>query len=176
MQHAIIDAMKCMRAIKDQIARPLYQLAIISISLLHSVQLGYLKILQVGNTDPNNTKAEKQIQGQASKTKKNGDTVAAALRHCSRRTQALYPPHAGTVAAARRHCSCHTLLMRRAPPCGHRLARGSVATAVLYSRFCSGLSQAAHEVFGPIFDIGPILVGPKKIDFEIFVILGLKLF
>ncbi|KZV25172.1 hypothetical protein F511_41394 [Dorcoceras hygrometricum] len=33
MQHAIIDAMKCMRAIKDRIARPVYQLAIISISL-----------------------------------------------------------------------------------------------------------------------------------------------
>ncbi|KZV15755.1 myosin-15-like [Dorcoceras hygrometricum] len=33
---------------------------------LHSVQLGYLKILQVGNTDPNNTKAGKQIQGQTS--------------------------------------------------------------------------------------------------------------
>ncbi|KZV17430.1 formin-like protein 5 [Dorcoceras hygrometricum] len=33
---------------------------------LHSVQLGYLKILQVGNTDPNNTKAGKQIRGLAS--------------------------------------------------------------------------------------------------------------
>ncbi|KZV22047.1 putative receptor-like protein kinase [Dorcoceras hygrometricum] len=33
MQHAIINAMKCMRAIKDRIARPVYQLAIISISL-----------------------------------------------------------------------------------------------------------------------------------------------
>ncbi|KZV22273.1 hypothetical protein F511_07474 [Dorcoceras hygrometricum] len=31
-----------------------------------SVQLGYLKILQMGNTDPNNTKAEKRIRGQAS--------------------------------------------------------------------------------------------------------------
>ncbi|KZV30182.1 hypothetical protein F511_43565 [Dorcoceras hygrometricum] len=33
MQHAIIDAMKCMRAIKDRIARPVYQLAIISVNL-----------------------------------------------------------------------------------------------------------------------------------------------
>ncbi|KZT76855.1 hypothetical protein F511_46118 [Dorcoceras hygrometricum] len=33
---------------------------------LNSVQLGYLKILQVGNADPNNTKAGKQIRGQAS--------------------------------------------------------------------------------------------------------------
>ncbi|KZV16727.1 hypothetical protein F511_25873 [Dorcoceras hygrometricum] len=33
---------------------------------LHSVQLGYLKILQMGNTDPNNTKAGKEIRGQAS--------------------------------------------------------------------------------------------------------------
>ncbi|KZV20686.1 hypothetical protein F511_09663 [Dorcoceras hygrometricum] len=33
---------------------------------LHSVPLGYLKILQVGNADPNNTKAGKQIRGQAS--------------------------------------------------------------------------------------------------------------
>ncbi|KZV28698.1 hypothetical protein F511_18444 [Dorcoceras hygrometricum] len=33
MQHAIINAMKCMRAIKDRIARPVYQLAIISVSL-----------------------------------------------------------------------------------------------------------------------------------------------
>ncbi|KZV36807.1 alpha-taxilin [Dorcoceras hygrometricum] len=33
MKHAIINAMKCMRAIKDRIARPVYQLAIISISL-----------------------------------------------------------------------------------------------------------------------------------------------
>ncbi|KZV23567.1 hypothetical protein F511_05121 [Dorcoceras hygrometricum] len=31
MQHAIINAMKCMRAIKDRIARPVYQLEIISI-------------------------------------------------------------------------------------------------------------------------------------------------
>ncbi|KZV18596.1 hypothetical protein F511_41375 [Dorcoceras hygrometricum] len=30
---------------------------------LHSVQLGYLKILQMGNADPNNTKAGKQIRG-----------------------------------------------------------------------------------------------------------------
>ncbi|KZV49097.1 hypothetical protein F511_27802 [Dorcoceras hygrometricum] len=30
MQHAIINAMKCMRAIKNRIARPVYQLAIIS--------------------------------------------------------------------------------------------------------------------------------------------------
>ncbi|KZV43028.1 putative pectinesterase/pectinesterase inhibitor 33-like [Dorcoceras hygrometricum] len=29
---------------------------------LHSVQLGYLKILQVGNTDPNNTKQEKKYE------------------------------------------------------------------------------------------------------------------
>ncbi|KZV27657.1 hypothetical protein F511_43140 [Dorcoceras hygrometricum] len=29
---------------------------------LHSVQLGYLKILKMGNTDPNNTKAGKQIR------------------------------------------------------------------------------------------------------------------
>ncbi|KZV40739.1 hypothetical protein F511_14779 [Dorcoceras hygrometricum] len=29
--------------------------------------------------------------------------------------------------------------------------------------FVSGLSRAAHEVFGPIFDIGTILVGPKLI-------------
>ncbi|KZV55822.1 putative receptor-like protein kinase [Dorcoceras hygrometricum] len=33
MQHTIINAMKCMRAIKDRIARPVYQLEIISISL-----------------------------------------------------------------------------------------------------------------------------------------------
>ncbi|KZV19178.1 hypothetical protein F511_08824 [Dorcoceras hygrometricum] len=33
MQHGIIDAMKCMRAIKDRIARPVYQLEIISVSL-----------------------------------------------------------------------------------------------------------------------------------------------
>ncbi|KZV39066.1 hypothetical protein F511_35460 [Dorcoceras hygrometricum] len=31
MQHAIINAMKCMRVIKDRIARPVYQLEIISI-------------------------------------------------------------------------------------------------------------------------------------------------
>ncbi|KZV58340.1 hypothetical protein F511_22069 [Dorcoceras hygrometricum] len=39
------------------------------------------------------------------------------------------------------------------------------------SRFSSGLSRAAREVFGPIFDIGPFLV-----DFEILRFLGLKLF
>ncbi|KZV56791.1 AT-rich interactive domain-containing protein 4-like [Dorcoceras hygrometricum] len=38
MQHDIIDAMKCMRAIKDQIARPVYQLAIISIKPLYHAQ------------------------------------------------------------------------------------------------------------------------------------------
>ncbi|KZV33361.1 WPP domain-interacting protein 2-like [Dorcoceras hygrometricum] len=35
MQHAIIDAMKCMRAIKDRIAKPVYKLAIISIEPLY---------------------------------------------------------------------------------------------------------------------------------------------
>ncbi|KZV16656.1 hypothetical protein F511_42944 [Dorcoceras hygrometricum] len=35
MQHAIIDAMKCMRAIKDRIARPVYQLEIVSIEPLY---------------------------------------------------------------------------------------------------------------------------------------------
>ncbi|KZV42375.1 hypothetical protein F511_40604 [Dorcoceras hygrometricum] len=33
---------------------------------LRSVQLGYLKILQMGNADPNNTKAGRKIRGQAS--------------------------------------------------------------------------------------------------------------
>ncbi|KZV49541.1 hypothetical protein F511_25140 [Dorcoceras hygrometricum] len=33
MQHAIINSIKCMRAIKDRIARPVYQLAIISVRL-----------------------------------------------------------------------------------------------------------------------------------------------
>ncbi|KZV48675.1 hypothetical protein F511_22915 [Dorcoceras hygrometricum] len=33
---------------------------------LHSVQLGYLKILKMGNTDPKGTKAGKEIRGQAS--------------------------------------------------------------------------------------------------------------
>ncbi|KZT75505.1 hypothetical protein F511_47470 [Dorcoceras hygrometricum] len=31
------------------------------------------------------------------------------------------------------------------------------------SRLSSGQSRAAHEVFGPIFDVGSILVGPKLI-------------
>ncbi|KZV41784.1 hypothetical protein F511_37956 [Dorcoceras hygrometricum] len=34
--------------------------------VLHSVQLGYLKILQMDNIDPNNTKVGKEIRGQAS--------------------------------------------------------------------------------------------------------------
>ncbi|KZV43768.1 hypothetical protein F511_11222 [Dorcoceras hygrometricum] len=38
MQHAIINDMKCMRAIKDRIARPVYQLAIISIEPLYHAQ------------------------------------------------------------------------------------------------------------------------------------------
>ncbi|KZV38903.1 zinc finger MYM-type protein 1-like [Dorcoceras hygrometricum] len=38
MQHAIINAMKCMRAIKDRIARPASQLAIISIEPLYHTQ------------------------------------------------------------------------------------------------------------------------------------------
>ncbi|KZV15838.1 hypothetical protein F511_25359 [Dorcoceras hygrometricum] len=38
MQHSIINAMKCMRAIKDRIARPVYQLAIISIEPLYHAQ------------------------------------------------------------------------------------------------------------------------------------------
>ncbi|KZV51463.1 hypothetical protein F511_06931 [Dorcoceras hygrometricum] len=38
MQHTIINAMKCMRAIKDRIARPVYQLAIISIEPLYHAQ------------------------------------------------------------------------------------------------------------------------------------------
>ncbi|KZV34067.1 hypothetical protein F511_25162 [Dorcoceras hygrometricum] len=38
MKHAIINAMKCMKAIKDRIARPVYQLAIISIEPLYHAQ------------------------------------------------------------------------------------------------------------------------------------------
>ncbi|KZV43214.1 hypothetical protein F511_36349 [Dorcoceras hygrometricum] len=38
MQHAIIIAMKCMRAIKDRIDRPVYQLAIIMIEPLYHAQ------------------------------------------------------------------------------------------------------------------------------------------
>ncbi|KZV49564.1 hypothetical protein F511_23741 [Dorcoceras hygrometricum] len=38
MQHAIINAMKCMRAIKDRIAKPASQLAIISIEPLYHAQ------------------------------------------------------------------------------------------------------------------------------------------
>ncbi|KZV25797.1 hypothetical protein F511_31695 [Dorcoceras hygrometricum] len=46
---------------------------------LHSVQLGYLKIVQVGNADPNNTKAGKQIRGQASVRRANH---AACYNQC----------------------------------------------------------------------------------------------
>ncbi|KZV38368.1 hypothetical protein F511_19889 [Dorcoceras hygrometricum] len=38
MQHAIINAMKCMRAIKDRIARPVYKLEIISSEPLYHAQ------------------------------------------------------------------------------------------------------------------------------------------
>ncbi|KZV17956.1 putative LRR receptor-like serine/threonine-protein kinase [Dorcoceras hygrometricum] len=38
MQHAIINAMECMRAIKGRIYRPVYQLAIISIEPLYHAQ------------------------------------------------------------------------------------------------------------------------------------------
>ncbi|KZV52325.1 hypothetical protein F511_38142 [Dorcoceras hygrometricum] len=38
MQHAIIDAMKCMRAIKDRISIPVYQLAIISVKPIYHAQ------------------------------------------------------------------------------------------------------------------------------------------
>ncbi|KZV46541.1 hypothetical protein F511_39080 [Dorcoceras hygrometricum] len=38
MQHAIINAIKCMRAIKDRIAKPVSQLAIISIEPLYHAQ------------------------------------------------------------------------------------------------------------------------------------------
>ncbi|KZV49306.1 serine carboxypeptidase-like 17 [Dorcoceras hygrometricum] len=38
MQHAIINAMKCMRAIKDRITIPVYQLEIISIEPLYHAQ------------------------------------------------------------------------------------------------------------------------------------------
>ncbi|KZV25077.1 hypothetical protein F511_03567 [Dorcoceras hygrometricum] len=58
-------------------------------------------------------------------------------------------PHASLAAAATVQ-----------PPSGD--TRGN-ATAVLSSRFGFGPVPAAHEVFGPIFDIGPILVGPKLI-------------
>ncbi|KZV55057.1 hypothetical protein F511_33529 [Dorcoceras hygrometricum] len=49
---------------------------------LHSVQLGYLKILQMGNTDPNNTKSGKQIRGQASVLKCNFGL--GGLKNCFR--------------------------------------------------------------------------------------------
>ncbi|KZV51353.1 TMV resistance protein N-like [Dorcoceras hygrometricum] len=38
MQHAIIDSMKSMRAIKDRIARPVYYLEIISVKHLYHAQ------------------------------------------------------------------------------------------------------------------------------------------
>ncbi|KZV50128.1 denticleless protein [Dorcoceras hygrometricum] len=59
--------------------------------------------------------------------------------------------------------------MWRRPPSGESPA--SLRRLNFTSRYCSGLSRAAHEVFGPIFDIGPILV-----NFEILRFLGLKLF
>ncbi|KZV49959.1 hypothetical protein F511_04267 [Dorcoceras hygrometricum] len=53
MQHAIIDAMKCMMAIKDRIARPTYQLAIISSEpLYHAQQIGRWKSSVRDNRGP----------------------------------------------------------------------------------------------------------------------------
>ncbi|KZV23094.1 WPP domain-interacting protein 2-like [Dorcoceras hygrometricum] len=53
MQHAIIDAMNCMRAIKDRIARPAYQLEIISREpLYHAQQIGRWKSSVRDNRGP----------------------------------------------------------------------------------------------------------------------------
>ncbi|KZV44805.1 protein GAMETE EXPRESSED 1 [Dorcoceras hygrometricum] len=68
---------------------------------LHSVHLGYLKILQVGNTDPNNTKAGKQIRGQASispgtanlrpSLTGHGNSAAKQLKHNFKTEENTYP-------------------------------------------------------------------------------------
>ncbi|KZV48674.1 Replication protein A 70 kDa, Meiotic and somatic DNA repair [Dorcoceras hygrometricum] len=39
---------------------------------LHSVQIGYLKILQMGSTDPKDTKAGKEIRGSVSRSQLDG--------------------------------------------------------------------------------------------------------
>ncbi|KZV15679.1 cyclase-associated protein 1 [Dorcoceras hygrometricum] len=56
---------------------------------LHSVQLGYLKILQMGNTDPKDTKAGKEIRGQASVRRviKNSKSCNVNAMKCMRLTR-----------------------------------------------------------------------------------------
>ncbi|KZV33638.1 hypothetical protein F511_12337 [Dorcoceras hygrometricum] len=63
------------------------------------------------------------------------------------------------------HCALFCALMRDMHGGGGRRP-ATISVRLLRrlnfaSRFCSGLSRAAREVFGPMFDIGPILV-----DFE----------
>ncbi|KZV35715.1 hypothetical protein F511_41870 [Dorcoceras hygrometricum] len=58
------------------------------------------------------------------------------------------------VAAARPYAARN---MVAAAAAIRRYLRKIVAMADISSRFSSGLSRAAHEVFGPIFDIWPIL-------------------
>ncbi|KZV06831.1 mitochondrial carrier family [Dorcoceras hygrometricum] len=53
---------------------------------------------------------------------------------------------------------------RLSRPCvaAARRCSGDIVTADFFLGFCLGLSRAAREIFGPIFDIGHVLV-----DFEI---------
>ncbi|KZV39651.1 hypothetical protein F511_30457 [Dorcoceras hygrometricum] len=72
-------------------------------------------------------------------------------------------------AAPRERDAAHGAASMR--PCAARYVGGGRRPAILVTMrrlfcplgFVSGLSRAAHEVFGPIFDIGPILFGAKLI-------------
>ncbi|KZV33605.1 mitochondrial translocator assembly and maintenance protein 41 [Dorcoceras hygrometricum] len=60
---------------------------------LHSVQLGYLKILQMGNTDPKDTKVGEEIRDQASLSKK----TVTKQNLSSREKKRFYQPQATVI-------------------------------------------------------------------------------
>ncbi|KZV56145.1 chloride channel-like protein CLC-g [Dorcoceras hygrometricum] len=63
MQHAIINAMKCMKAIKDRIARPVYQLAIISVSLYtHTVYQPGSSVRDIQSPSAHHSSLAKQLK------------------------------------------------------------------------------------------------------------------
>ncbi|KZT76054.1 hypothetical protein F511_46921 [Dorcoceras hygrometricum] len=99
-------------------------------------------------------------------------------RHAVRRAMAHDDRWARDVALGRASCLARrcTAAVRKfrgggRRPAAARRSSGDVVTADFFLGLCSGLSRAAHGVFGPIFDIGPVLV-----DFEILSFLDLKLF
>ncbi|KZV27122.1 hypothetical protein F511_30503 [Dorcoceras hygrometricum] len=81
MQHAIINAMKCMRAIKDRIAKPVYQLVIISIEpLYHAQQVSWWKSSVRDLQDPHDNSVGQSQRGSQSADSTSTDSYKGTVQ------------------------------------------------------------------------------------------------